>query len=230
MQLNEWNLKPDPVTLAYHLGQMEEPYRSTVHFADFIEEKMQVSKNVMDLGCGAGAPTQYIARKYPNTQFVGLDASIDLISHAAPAPNIAYVPGDLMNLPVLHGVDGVTLIQVLSWVESYHVPLHQIATRLRPKWIAFSTLVYDGDIDCKIVVTEHKRPRTSYYNIYGMDGIKRAMLEDSYQLVKHQPFFIDIDLHPPNNKDLMGTHTHEGMQFSGPLHLPWYFVMFERAR
>ena len=56
-ELNAWNINPDPHTFAYHVRQYDEPYRSTVHFAEFVADKMKDAKFVIDAGCGAGAPT-----------------------------------------------------------------------------------------------------------------------------------------------------------------------------
>lgn len=225
--LNAWNEQPDKVTLAYHENQKAEPYRSTVHFAEFIRGNMAGAEQVIDAGCGAGGPTNYLAQTFPSTQFTGIDVSRDLIERAEPSHNLDFEVESLEALKVRFDVDGVTLLQVLSWMPNYEQPLHQIATRIRPKWIAFSTLIYPGDIDAKIVVTEHRRPRQSYYNVYGMPGMIRFMAKERYRLVKAQQFEIDVKL-PPVDPNLMGTWTAHGLQFSGPLILPWAFVMFER--
>jgi len=71
-----------------------------------------------------------------------------------------------------------------------------------------------------------------YYNIYGLPGLCKGMLNEGYVCTKHQPFKIDVDLPRPNDPDVMGTYTikteNGRLQCSGPLILPWGFVMFER--
>lgn len=99
--------------------------------------------------------------------------------------------------------------------------------------MAFSTLIYEGNIDCRIVVSEPTRPRESYYNIFGLPTLTAAMAHEGYNIVKYQPFNIDIDLPKNNSPDFMCTYTintesGSRLQCSGPLHLPWGFVMFER--
>ena len=160
--LNEWNEQPDPVTLDYHLRQWTEPYRSTVHFAKFIEDRMSSTKWVVDAACGGGAPTAYLAETYPDAAFLGIDISKELIDIAHSkrlfSENLSFACEDICNPSPRFGVDAVTLQQALSWMPDYQEPLRQLCSRLHPKWLAFSTLIYDGDIDTKIVVTEHKRP------------------------------------------------------------------------
>jgi SAM-dependent methyltransferase len=232
--LNEWNINPDPVTLAYHLKQWEEPYRSTVHFADFLEHQLEGADHVVDLACGSGGPTWYLANRFPATKFLGLDVSEELIGHARRSRNLDFEIDDAENLNVRFGVDGVVGMQMLHTMPDPGLPIHQIATRLRPQWMAFSTLIYEGNINCKIVVSEPQRPRMSYYNIYGLPGLVYALGQEGYQFSKYKKFNIDMDLPKPDNPDLMGTYTinteTSKLQCSGPLILPWGFVLFERRQ
>lgn len=230
--LNEWNITPDAETLNYHLRQWNEPYRSTVHFAEFIEDRVQTSSFIVDLACGSGAPTWYLADRFPGCRFLGLDESDELISHARRARNLDFEVDSAENLRVRFGVDGVVLMQALHCMPVPQIPLHQVASRIRPNWIAFSTLIYEGNINCKIIVSEPERPRESYYNIYGLPGLTAVMAQEGYSPVKYKPFKIDVDLPKPNNPDVMGTYTLAAkgrrLQCSGPLVLPWGFAMFER--
>lgn len=231
--LNEWNIKPDAETLNYHLRQWNEPYRSTVHFADFIQDRIETSAYVVDLACGSGAPTWYLADRFLHCRFLGLDSSEELIAHARKARNLDFEVDSAENLRVRFGVDGVLLLQALHTMPAPQLPLHQVASRIRPEWIAFSTLIYEGNINCQIIVSEPERPRQSYYNIYGWPGLVAIMLAEGYVPVKYKPFKIDVDLPKPNNPDLMGTYTLKTnggsrLQCSGPLVLPWGFCLFER--
>jgi 2-polyprenyl-3-methyl-5-hydroxy-6-metoxy-1,4-benzoquinol methylase len=228
--LNEWNEQPDQETLNYHLRQWREPYRQTVAFADFIKDYIKFEGNYIDAGCGAGASTHYFSERFFRAKFTGIDISETLIGLAREQEKgtAVFDTGNLNNLEVRFGVDGVTLLQVLHTMPGYGPPLHQIATRIRPRWIAFSTLIYEGDIDSCIVVTEHQRPRAAYHNIYGLPRLTMFMAAERYTLKKYEPFDIDIDIRRPLNPDLMGTWTDHGMQRSGPLLMPWAFCLFER--
>ena len=231
--LNEHNIDPDPETLNYHLRQWNEPYRSTVHFADFLHDRLEAAESIIDVGCGSGGPTWYLADRYPHCGFTGVDVSEELIGHARKARNLDFECDDATNLRVRFNVDGVVCMQTLHTFESPQVPIHQIATRIRPSWMAFSTLIYDGNINCKIVVSEPMRPKMSYYNIYSLPGLMFALEREGYSFTRYKPFSIDIDLPKPDNPDVMGTYTLElnsggRLQCSGPLLLPWGFVLFER--
>lgn len=231
--LNDWNLNPDPETLNYHLKQQAEPYRSTVHFVDFIADRLEVSESVIDLCCGAGGPTWYLADRFPATKFLGLDESEELIGRARRARNLDFAIDHADNLQVRFGVDGVVLLQALHTMPDPQLVLHQVATRIRPQWIAFSTLIYEGNINCKIIVGEPERPRKSYYNVYGLPMLTGVMSQEGYAPLRYRPFYIDVDLPKPDNPDLMGTYTlalESGgrLQCSGPLLMPWGFAVFER--
>ncbi len=55
------------------------------------------------------------------------------------------------------GVDGVLLVQVLSWVSDYEKPLNQVFRKVRPKWIAVTALFYEG---ISIVIQQLLRTRS----------------------------------------------------------------------
>ena len=58
--LNEW-LVMDEENMKFHMGQYDEPYRSTVKFTEYLQEKIKGTDNkILDLGCGAGAVLGYI--------------------------------------------------------------------------------------------------------------------------------------------------------------------------
>jgi trans-aconitate methyltransferase len=235
MRLNEWNITPDAATLEYHTRQHTQPNRSTVHFSEFIRGSMANVGLCVDAGCGAGGPTNYLAACFPTAKFVGIDQSQALIDHAEAwqgrASNTEFKQMSLENIEPIFGVDAVVMLQVLSWMPEYVTPLHQIRVRLHPKWIAFSALLYAGDIDCEIVVTEHQRPRKSFHNIYGVARLAAFMLGEGYALSKLEKFNIDIDLPEPTSPHFMQTYTagSSRVMFSGPLHLPWGFALFERV-
>ena len=233
--LNAWNDKPDPATLEYHERQWKNPYNSTRAFAKFIGPRVTSYSRILDVGCGAGAATGHLACTYQHTLWEGLDCSEFLIRLAKKheLPNLSFDMGDMEKLPHLTAVDGVVSIQTLHILPGYEKSIEQIVSKINPKWMAFSTLIWPGDIDCKIIVSEHKRPRESYSNVYGLPGMKRFLKLRGYECTRYNEYQIDIDL-PKNTPDLMGTYTAmigtgERWQFSGPLRFPWGFVMFEKC-
>ena len=63
----------DPVSLEYHMLQWDKPKESTIQFHKFIEQHLQKSSKVADLGCGAGASTHFIAERNSKCEFLGID-------------------------------------------------------------------------------------------------------------------------------------------------------------
>lgn len=79
--LEEWeNLAA--YRMPYHLSQYEKPKRSTVAFSNFVDAQLTKSSEVIDLGCGAGASTAYLAGQHPKARFVGIDYSAQLVELA----------------------------------------------------------------------------------------------------------------------------------------------------
>ena len=171
-RLNAWNENPDPATLEYHERQWRNPYGSTRAFCEFIRPRVAAHSRILDVGCGGGAATGYIAQSYPHTLFEGVDCSEFLIRLAKKhdLPNLSFDIADVEKLPHLNNVDGVISLQTLHILPAYEPAIEQIVNKIHPRWMAFSTLMWEGDIDCKIVVSEHKRPRESYSNVYGLPG------------------------------------------------------------
>lgn len=58
----------------YHLRQLEKPYRSTVHFEKFLSQHVSLeNKKVIDIACGTGGATKYLANLHPSSNFLGID-------------------------------------------------------------------------------------------------------------------------------------------------------------
>ena len=227
----------DAETLAYNKRQYEQTYGSTIEFAEFIRPLMQGTKNVIDLGCGAGAPTKYLALTFPEAElFLGIDKDPDLIEMASKeaVPRTAFIQGDLFNLPSLHP-DAVISLQTFSWLPEIMKPLFEICTKLKPQWLAFSSLFYDGAISCDIIVKEPMVPRKAFYNIYSIPAVTAFIGYHGYDPVEIRRFGKGENLQPmpkPENKDAMRSYTidagEDRMIFSGPLYLPWYFLSYRK--
>jgi SAM-dependent methyltransferase len=238
----EWEL--DGRALPYHLGQWLQPKQSTHAFAAFAGERLAASRTVADLGCGAGAATAQLALQFPGTRFVGIDYAGELVAMArersgeAGISNIEFAQGDWYDLAPRSDLDGVVSLQTLSWLPEFERPLACIFERFRPRWVALSSLFYEGDISCRIEVTEHTLSKSCFYNVYSLPAVRRLAEQHGYRLARSEPFHIGLDLPRPASADLMGTYTvntapQDGqgsrrLQISGPLLMNWHFVMLER--
>ena len=241
---DEWE-RLDRRELHYHLKQWRETKRSTIAFEAFCSGHLGASGTVMDLGCGAGACTAYLAAKYPKTQFIGLDFSKKLvklgnkISSRKRIQNLSFEQGDWFDLYEKKGVDGVVSLQTLSWLPECKTPLTELIRKIQPKWISLTTLFYPGDITAWIEIEEHTTGIRKFYNTYSIPALARLAETEGYTVSKVESFEIDIDIEKPPVVDYMGTYTQrtfregtEGfkrLQMTGPLLTSWYMILLERV-
>ena len=230
----------DAETLAYNKRQYEQVYGSTVEFADFIAPLMHDAKNIVDIGCGAGAPTKYLADRFPQTElFVGIEKEQELLEIASEKtnPKTFFMKGDVFDLPSSLKPDGVISLQMFSWLSEIEAPLIQICTKLKPEWIAFSSLFFEGDISCDIKVHEPKVPRESFYNIYSIPAVSELLGKYGYYQFRIQKFGKGPNLQPmpkPFSLQAMRSYTVDTVEggrmiMSGPLMLPWYFLSYRKV-
>ena len=92
----------------------------------------------------------------------------------------------------------------------------QIFNKLSPRWIALTSLFYEGDISCKIQVLEHRRNRETFYNVNSLPLLSRICEENGYLLTRFVPFEIKSDIDKPTDRDYMGTYTRK-VCAEGPL-------------
>lgn len=242
-RVDEWT-KLDAVALKYHELQWQTPKQSTKALEQFAADKLKSARRVVDLGCGAGAATAYFAATHSGVLFSGKDyvgQLIDIgnaIARERGIQNLGFQQADWYNLEEDNDFDGVLSLQTLSWLPEYQRPLAEIFAKLKPDWICLNSLFYEGEISCRVEVTEHTRSAQSFYNVYSLPEVNRFCASYGYKLTKYEPFIIDIDIPKPSNGDIMGTYTRtiqgdgedgQRIQISGPLLLSWYMVMIERA-
>ena len=233
-------------SMKYHLNQWQSQKESTIAFEKFISQNLRDSKSVLDLGCGAGAPTSYLANRHPDVLFEGIDLETDLIDTAnalvkgSNLENITFSVGDILNLRGFgkgRSVDGVVSFQTLSWLSGYEKAMKQITKHLSPEWVAVTSLFYEGNISCHSIVRE-AQGRTLEYNTYSLSQFEKYTESLGYRLSHFEPFNISIDIPKPANRDTMGTYTLRALsdgipapfrlQISGPLLLNWAFVLLTR--
>lgn len=239
-----WLKSVDKDALDYHERQFKNPYRSTIAFSDWLKSLRLISPkksiNVLDLGSGEGASLSYLARKFPISNFTGVEINKNLVDKGnkifekLKINNCKLEVGDLyrINRKFINKVDGIISLQTLSWLPEYKKPIKEMI-KLNPKWIAVSSLFYDGLVECEIKVRDFKRssgkkPEDVFYNVYSLKLIENLFKKYGYKKFKFTPFTIDVDIE--KNKDgRMGTYTvktNKGkrLQISGPLLMSWYFA------
>lgn len=236
----EWIEK---VNTEYHERQFKEPYRSTVAFCDWLEEIGYIQKDsqlrIIDLCSGQGANIYYLGKRYPKSTFTGVDINSDLVISGnkffkdSKIWNCHLEIGDIYKLDrkYVSEFDGILSFQTLSWLPEFKEPIEAMVD-LQARWIALTSLFYDGQVSCTIEVREYDTTlnprRDSFYNVYSLPVIEKCLSEKGYRNLQFTPFEIDIDLPKPSKK-VMSTYTEKlenehRLQISGPLLMPWYFI------
>lgn len=229
--------------LEWYTRQFDNPYRITVAFEQFLSGNTELEgKEILDIGCGPGSATHYIAQKYPTSHFTGIDINTELFKlNRGDDSNIELKYGDIFNLDqtFIGKFQGIISLQTLSWLPEYKRPLEQIC-KLKPEWIAFSSLLYDGKINYTISLDNYERPTAEsdhsqvYYNIYSVPKIAELLNEYGYGHICYQPFEIDMDIKRPDHKNLgyytICTAEGKRMAFNTCLYQPEGFIFASRSK
>lgn len=203
-----WNEKE---VLEWHKRQFDKPNRRTIAFERFLGENVDMdNQQILDIACGGGSVTSYIAQRHRSSYFTGIDINVNLFKlYRGSDANLRFEYGDMYNLnkEYINKFQGIICFQTLSWLPEYKYPLEQML-KLNSEWIAFSSLFYDGKINYTISLENYERTNSNgdclqmYYNIYSVPLITELLGEYGYQKVCYQPYDIDIDIKKPEHKDL----------------------------
>ncbi|KAJ2917738.1 hypothetical protein MD484_g2616, partial [Candolleomyces efflorescens] len=106
-------------------------------------EKSQLRDNIdiLDLGCGWGSLSLFLAEKYPNSRITGLSnsktqkAHIDSIAAAKGIANLTIITGDVnfFEFPQETYFDRILSIEMFEHMKNYEVLLKKVSTWLRPR-------------------------------------------------------------------------------------------------
>ncbi|MEJ2650183.1 MAG: class I SAM-dependent methyltransferase, partial [Sedimentisphaerales bacterium] len=181
----------------YHESQWDKPYSSTIKFCDWLDELRVFNPNdslrICDVGSGGGANLYYMAKRYPNFLFKGIDINPNLVVWGNKQlksrfiNNASLEVGDLYDFPQKYkdNFDGIVSLQTLSWLPEYRTPLEKMIS-LNPQWIAITSLFFDGEVNCKIEIEDYTQPlsgkpfKEAFYNIYPIKLIKELFIQRGY--------------------------------------------------
>jgi trans-aconitate 2-methyltransferase len=105
-------------------------------FADLLARvRAGAPRNVVDMGCGTGAPTFSLAERWPAALVTGVDSSPEMLAaaaeHAVPG-RVQFVAGDVRSWAPAGPVDVVVSNAVLHWVPGHERLLARWASWLAP--------------------------------------------------------------------------------------------------
>lgn len=227
--------------LPYHMRQFDQPYRSTVHLARFIQSLVDLSVGqALDVGCGAGANIFHLSQMLGDYQWTGVDIAGDELFPTVQSKfddlkiPVQLLVGDFYRLLEIFPrkqFDLVLSIQTLMGIPDYEEAVRQMLG-VTKGWLVISSLFTDFPVDARIQVMDYGRPDDCqgpfYYNVYSINQFRAFCERHGAKDFRSMDFTIDADL-PQPEKYGMTTFTRklengERIQFSGPLHMPWKFV------
>ena len=236
--------------LSYHTRQFQTPYQSTIAFCDWLEELGLLpggaDRTIADFGGGMGANAYYMAKRFSVSKIISIDLNPDLVSKGEkllsslmPDGQVEVEVDDWYNLDARHTgrYEGIVSYQCLSWLPEIDSAISALA-KLESKWIACTSLFFEGDVETEIKVRDHYNSagglpyRDSFYNIYSLPRTKKLFEKLGFSGFSFKAFEMPIDLSKPTTGGL-GTYTEatavgRRFQLSGPLLMPWYFIMATR--
>jgi len=233
----------DTKSMEYHSMQWEVPKESTKNLLQILNPWLEKSQKVVDIGCGAGAVTAYLAKSHPDVAFLGIDKEEPLVRFATAKSkllrikNLSFKKGDILKLKRENGVEGVILVQTISHLSDFLQPMNNIFKKIEPKWIALTGFFYNGEISLYTIVKEHKKDRLVYYNTYSTNIFDDFCNNHGYKMVVNETFDIAIDLEKPYDPDIMGSYTEKitksdgsihRLQISGPFLQNWRTIIVEK--
>lgn len=126
----------DPKLYARYAAERTRPFHDLVariHADD--------PRYVVDAGCGSGALTAELARRWPHAEVLGFDSSPPMIDEARrhAGERLSFAVRDVRDpLPDEHRIDVLVSNAVLQWVPEHRELLAAWAKALRPgAWLAF---------------------------------------------------------------------------------------------
>jgi SAM-dependent methyltransferase len=228
-------------------NQFDNPYHSTIAFEQFLNEHgcFRPGTRIMDIGSGLGANLCYFARRHSAVEFLGLDYNQEKVElgkrllEERQLSTAGLVFGDWFNLPkdYFGSFDGIFNCHTLCCFKRIEPAIESLVA-LRPRWIAFNALFYDGPLDVLIHIRDHTNPAIADdnpdgdFNTFSLSNTAAVLGTAGYRLSAVQPFYPPVEL-PKRPGGTRGTFTvktdmHPRTQFSGPVHLPWHFVLAQR--
>ena len=232
-----------------YVAQFDAPYESTKAFYRFLKKHacFKSGTSYLDIGAGFGCVAAHFAKKEPRSRFLGVDYNPACVKIGARAikkhrlDNLKLKGGDWFHLPsLMKGVfDGVFNTHTFC-VFRDSIDATDELIKLKPRWVAFNSLFWDGYTDVFIHTRDSTKPAAdvgspdSDLNIFSLPTLRKHLKNHGYSRVYAQPFTISIDLPRPAD-GRRGTYTVETewskrSQFSGPVYLPWHFVLAMRTR
>ena len=223
--------------------QFKKPYQSSIEFKKFLKENNffnRNNKNILDLGCGIGSNINYFSKEFPNIKFTGWDYSKSQIEKAKKlniyknnkffVKNILKIDKSKIKFDALFSTHTFCVFKKIE-------PAINSIKKLKAKWIAINSLFYEGPLDVLIHIRDLNNKKIddnnpdADFNIHSLPNTIKVFKKHGYKFIAKRNFYPKKKIIRKNKNRgsyTMKTELNKNTIFSGPVHLPWYFVLFKK--
>lgn len=129
--------------------------------------------SILDIGCGDGKITAYLAQKYPQAQVIGVDNSSDMINFArdkfSTIPNLSFVCSDAAKISYVNQFDLIVSFFCLHWVTDQQSALKALAKAAKPN--ADILLLFSIDPDQPLLKALRYAHSVEPFSVYFKDYV-----------------------------------------------------------
>ena len=227
--------------------QLKKPYDSTIAFYKLLLKLKLLNKNtksIIDIGTGIGANLHFFSSKNKNINFLGTDYNSSKIKKAKGLntnPKIKFKKLNILKSAksLQNKFDGLICIHTLCCFKDLDIVLKNFC-KLKPKWIAMNSLFFDGDLDVLIHIRDNKNKKLkdnnpdSDFNIFSIKKSEEIFKKNGYKIINKSPYFPKRKI-KRLSKGVRGSYTiktelNKHTTFSGPVHLPWHFIVAKKIK
>ena len=228
------------------LNQFKKPYNSTIAFYELMSKLKLFNKNIkniIDIGTGIGSNLQYLSKQENNINFLGTDCQSSRVTEGKKLNKnhkIKFKKLDILG-PISsfkNKFDGLICIHALCCFKKIDKVINNMCG-IKPKWIAINSLFFDGDLDVLIHIRDHNNKKVADnnpygdFNIFSLTKTEEIFKKNGYKIITKKPYFPNKAIKKRGKERgsyTIKTEINKNTTFSGPVHLPWYFVVAKKIR
>jgi hypothetical protein len=226
--------------------EFTKPYQSTLEFNKFIKNEIVKCDTIIDIGSGEGGTISYYIKKY-NLNFILTDYQKKYLTNAKKkikSKKVKFKVFDCITskpkLKISSKNFGIISQKTFNCFDDIYKPLNNLL-KLNPKFIAINALFWDGFFDVKIstVLYDNNFKKFSRqinnldrnFNIFSLKKLKNFCKKKKIKL-KIKDFYPKHSIYNKKISSHLGSYTlktgfNNHTLFSGPIHLPWKFIMLK---
>ena len=230
------------------LKQYSKPYFSTIQFEEFLNKELSKCQTIIDIGCYTGGTLSYYCKKYNNIEFIGIDYDPNFIKDAKKyhqknnIKNSSFYVMDLINdnfEKKFHSLKKpIGIISEKTFCTFKRIDkITKKIMNLNCEFLAINSLFYNGDIDALIHIREpgdkSDNDPNGDLNIHSLNKFRNYLNKNNYTIRKVKDFFPPKKILSKNNGRgtyTMKTEISDYTMFSGPIFLPWKFVLIKNKK